>query len=1089
MANIIDISTITGINQVGNSYQRKNPVPLDYYSFFNTRADAEEYAKNGAVAYVGQVIAFTESATDATVKVCVIKNEAGDLEALNNVEVQIPNQGTYITITTDNNGNYTIAHANAGTMTITPETEKKTTFVTEITRDDQGHITGYKTATVEIPDVTLDGKSIAKNDDATPAIELKGFKKAKALTVPQKNAAGTELEWVTIEGTDTKTVGDDKSIEAAATNVTGANVTLQIKGVNNATNGKVLKADGQGGVTWADDIDTNTKTGVKAGNDGIEVTLQTPADTGDDRTYVVSHRELSDEIDSSRVAEIEGEQSQRHINNVLVDEFGHVTAVEMVDEITYDIDVRGDSELNHAHLNLYNSLTEEPIESICIHGDNGLGITCDSDGKGITFTAPDVVIGENYEVETPTDDTVNVITWLQTGEAGTHTLIPNVVPVPTKAYVDHLVSGATSYYGTIASEEQLELASQDERVGRGDFLRVTQDIYIYDRDENGTPKFDDNGDPIILTTYHPSDMLICETAPIFNDEGKCTTLATWSIIHGEIDANTWVANTKDADGYVTKGKDDPNSVWATDKDGNPDWMKYVASASADEQDKYKNSLVQRDADGFVHSTKGLYEDGNATGLYWYWLSDIDREDNDTLLTVYDATKVIGANPVIQSFDNIFDTTEYEGGLISYNGTGKMVENAFGSDVAANKIVQRDANGQINVVAAPTADTHAASKKYVDEAITDAVDSIVMPTVNDGKFTVSGTGYLTGSGSMTANQAGDTTANLDLTQTAKDKIDNAMPKLPENARNNAKGHYAIFDDEGKVVDGGFLFAHDANQSTSSTEEVSGFTLYENMHSQTGLIDPTDAPLIGYTVAVKKDEGLTITHSYTKGDDSDADGDQSAEVKTLIELSDATKASLAKADNAMPKVPGAGEGHYAVFDANGQVVDGGYLYGTAQVNDVKNGSEDTVIGTSVVFAINEHGDDNKPEGSIDNPVLFVAMEALDENGIKLTKNSITSPPFEYNGNTADATMNLVYNIGLTDDAKASLEKADTAVQEITTKCTNTDTTYHTKLKCTTSGLKVTQNKDADKKVIPGSYNIELDDSITFILNCGTAADLLK
>lgn len=36
-----------------------------------------------------------------------------------------------------------------------------------------------------------------------------------------------------------------------------------------------------------------------------------------------------------------------------------------------------------------------------------------------------------------------------------------------------------------------------------------------------------------------------------------------------------------------------------------------------------------------------------------------------------------------------------------------------------------------------------------------------PVVNDGKFTVSGTGALTGSGEMTANQAGNTTATLDV----------------------------------------------------------------------------------------------------------------------------------------------------------------------------------------------------------------------------------------------------------------------------------------------------------------------------------------
>ena len=38
-----------------------------------------------------------------------------------------------------------------------------------------------------------------------------------------------------------------------------------------------------------------------------------------------------------------------------------------------------------------------------------------------------------------------------------------------------------------------------------------------------------------------------------------------------------------------------------------------------------------------------------------------------------------------------------------------------------------------------------------------------PVVNDGKFTVSGTGALTGSGEMTANQADDTTATLDIAE--------------------------------------------------------------------------------------------------------------------------------------------------------------------------------------------------------------------------------------------------------------------------------------------------------------------------------------
>jgi hypothetical protein len=49
-------------------------------------------------------------------------------------------------------------------------------------------------------------------------------------------------------------------------------------------------------------------------------------------------------------------------------------------------------------------------------------------------------------------------------------------------------------------------------------------------------------------------------------------------------------------------------------------------------------------------------------------------------------------------------------------------------------------------------------------------------VNDGKFTVSGTGALTGSGEMTANQAGNTAATLDLTEEVKATINGAVQEV-------------------------------------------------------------------------------------------------------------------------------------------------------------------------------------------------------------------------------------------------------------------------------------------------------------------------
>ena len=81
MAININISEIKGINQVGNSYQRKSAVPLDYYSIFNTLLEAKNYASSSPVAYVGQIITVVEN---NTVKNYSIINTAGDLEEVGN---------------------------------------------------------------------------------------------------------------------------------------------------------------------------------------------------------------------------------------------------------------------------------------------------------------------------------------------------------------------------------------------------------------------------------------------------------------------------------------------------------------------------------------------------------------------------------------------------------------------------------------------------------------------------------------------------------------------------------------------------------------------------------------------------------------------------------------------------------------------------------------------------------------------------------------------------------------------------------------------------------------------------------------------
>lgn len=62
-----------------------------------------------------------------------------------------------------------------------------------------------------------------------------------------------------------------------------------------------------------------------------------------------------------------------------------------------------------------------------------------------------------------------------------------------------------------------------------------------------------------------------------------------------------------------------------------------------------------------------------------------------------------------------------------NNLGSQTTIDYGTSATANHIVQRDANGQVNVPQEPTNNTHATSKKYVDDidsALRDLIDTIV-----------------------------------------------------------------------------------------------------------------------------------------------------------------------------------------------------------------------------------------------------------------------------------------------------------------------------------------------------------------------------
>jgi hypothetical protein len=72
MAININPIDIKGINQVGNSYQRKSAVPLDYYSIFTSFSDAQIYARTNPVAYVGQIITVIDKETKVVTNYTIV---------------------------------------------------------------------------------------------------------------------------------------------------------------------------------------------------------------------------------------------------------------------------------------------------------------------------------------------------------------------------------------------------------------------------------------------------------------------------------------------------------------------------------------------------------------------------------------------------------------------------------------------------------------------------------------------------------------------------------------------------------------------------------------------------------------------------------------------------------------------------------------------------------------------------------------------------------------------------------------------------------------------------------------------------------
>lgn len=81
-----------------SAIKRGNPVALDTTAVWYTKAEMEEYAANGATAYVGQILTLVDSENNNLVTAYIIKDEAGTLD-----EVGSATLGDNKTITLDEN--------------------------------------------------------------------------------------------------------------------------------------------------------------------------------------------------------------------------------------------------------------------------------------------------------------------------------------------------------------------------------------------------------------------------------------------------------------------------------------------------------------------------------------------------------------------------------------------------------------------------------------------------------------------------------------------------------------------------------------------------------------------------------------------------------------------------------------------------------------------------------------------------------------------------------------------------------------------------------------------------------------------------
>ena len=296
------------------------------------------------------------------------------------------------------------------------------------------------------------------------------------------------------------------------------------------------------------------------------------------------------------------------------------------------------------------------------------------------------------------------------------------ISVYSKSEVDAKVNGAVQYLGTVDTATALSALSPNSK---GDFCRASAAFSLPAAQSitGGT------------VSIHASDMLVCEDV----------ASKKYAVIHGEVDANTWVANTQTAAGYVAAGGTNYNKVWKTDASGVPGWRD---DANTDTNQTVKVGSVTFGGNDAVEVAGG----SNVTVT-------ADKTSKKITISATDTNRSIKVNNTeIVNNKNFASLNLKNGNQIAITGTASgdvTVKLATGIS-GENHLLATDANGGIKSCPATGTDVFV----KIENGVVNTVSSIpysylsgapTIPTVYNGALKDK-----TGTSIFTANQNGDTT---------------------------------------------------------------------------------------------------------------------------------------------------------------------------------------------------------------------------------------------------------------------------------------------------------------------------------------------